>query len=352
MRSFSKLTSNVIAISGAFLLLTSCNGQTQLSGVTILNQAEGDSVSTLDKRTMLVYQDKNNNYWFGSWDKGVYKYDGESLVNYTTEHGLPSNRIDEIKEDSVGNVYFTSCHPTSSICKYDGKSFTTLKATHSQDWKLSPNDVWFRHSFQSEKVLRYDGTKLYELQLPKPPSLDNPFEVYSIFRDRKGNVWFGTNPVGVCRYNGKSFDWITEEDVTEFRDEGANGVRSITEDKKGDFWFNTEYRYSIYDSLTLSSSNFYTRHKSIGGLDGKKDSNLDEYLSSVRDNDNNLWFVTYKNGVWKYDGKTIQQYPIQENSQLITLYSVSMDNEGDLWIGTHENGVYKFNGASFEKFEK
>ncbi len=43
----------------------------------------------------------------------------------------------------------------------------------------------------------------------------------------KGNIWFGTNPVGVCRYDGKSFEWITEEDVTEFRNEGANGVRSI-----------------------------------------------------------------------------------------------------------------------------
>jgi hypothetical protein len=76
-------------------------------------------------------------------------------------------------------------------------------------------------------------------------------------------------PVGVCRYDGKSFEWITEEDVTEFRNEGANGVRSITEDKNGDFWFNTEYRYSVYDSITLKSNKFYTRHESIGGLDGK-----------------------------------------------------------------------------------
>ncbi|MFV0389777.1 MAG: two-component regulator propeller domain-containing protein [Pyrinomonadaceae bacterium] len=102
--------------------------------------------------------------------------------------------------------------------------------------------------------------------MPEPPNLPNPFGVYSIYKDIKGNIWFGTNPVGVCRYDGKSFDWITEEDVTEFRNEGANGVRSITEDKNGDFWFNTENRYSIYDSLTLKSNMFYTRHESIGVL--------------------------------------------------------------------------------------
>ncbi|MEZ5147299.1 MAG: two-component regulator propeller domain-containing protein [Bacteroidales bacterium] len=115
-------------------------------------------------------------------------------------------------------------------------------------------------------------------------------------------------PVGVCRFDGKSFDWITEEDVTEFRDEGANGVRSILEDKNGDFWFNTEYRYSVYDSVTLKINTFYTRRESIGGLDGKKESGLDEYLSSAIDNNHNLWFVTYLDGVWKYDGMKITHF--------------------------------------------
>jgi hypothetical protein len=168
---------------------------------------------------------------------------------------------------------------------------------------------------------------------------------------KNGNIWFGTNPVGVCRYDGKSFEWITEEDVTEFRNEGANGVRSITEDKNGDFWFNTEYRYSVYDSTTLKSNKFYTRHKSIGGLDGKTESNLDEYLSTVIDNNSNLWFVTYRDGVWKYDGTKITHYIVQDNSKDITLFSIYKDNNGVLWLGTHENGAYKFNGKTFEKFK-
>jgi ligand-binding sensor domain-containing protein len=193
---------------------------------------------------------------------------------------------------------------------------------------------------------------LYELQLPKPPNLSNPFEIYSIYKDRRGNIWFGTNPVGVCRYDGQVFQWITEEDVTEFRDEGANGVRSITEDNTGDFWFNTEYRYSIYDRTIVKNNKFYTRHKSIGSLDGKNDSSLDEYLSTVRDNDNNLWFVTYLNGVWKYDGTNITHYAVKDDSKDITLFSIYKDNNGDLWLGTHKNGAYKFNGRTFEKFTK
>ncbi|WP_189319469.1 ligand-binding sensor domain-containing protein [Leeuwenhoekiella nanhaiensis] len=315
------------------------------------NIVTGDSITELGKNIMVVYQDRKANFWFGSWEAGVYKYDGKGLVNYTTEHGLINNRIDEIKEDNSGNMYFSSANATASISMFDGKEFTTLTAVPSENWKLQPKDMWLKYSYgNTGKVYRYDGITLYELKLPNPPNLPNPFDVYSIYKDRKGNLWFGTNPSGVCRYNGKSFEWITEEDVTEFRNEGANGVRSILEDKNGDFWFNTEYRYSIYDSTTLNSDQFYTRHKSIGGLDGKIDSNLDEYLSSVIDDNNNLWFVTYLDGVWKYDGAKITHYAVQENSKQIAIFSIYKDNEGDLWLGTHENGAYRFNGTAFEKF--
>lgn len=342
---------NLIAFFNLLILLTSCNGQDTKQQVTLNNIVTGDSITELGKNIMVVYQDRKANFWFGSWETGVYKYDGKGLVNYTTEHGLINNRIDEIKEDNSGNMYFSSANATASISMFDRKEFTTLTAVPSENWKLEPTDMWFKYSYgNTGKVYRYDGITLYELKLPNPPNLPNPFDVYSIYKDRKGNLWFGTNPIGVCRYNGKSFEWITEEDVTEFRNEGANGVRSILEDKNGDFWFNTEYRYSIYDSTTLNSDQFYRRHKSIGGLDGKIDSNLDEYLSSVLDDNNNLWFVTYLDGVYKYDGAKITHYAVQENSKQIAIFSIYKDNKGDLWLGTHENGAYRFNGIVFEKF--
>ncbi len=341
---------NILLFLTILTLLISCNGQISGHNRTTDHITKGDTVNELGSSIMVIYQDKSDVYWFGSWKTGVYRYDGKTLINYSINHGLLNNRVDEIKEDKSGNIYFVSCHPQSSVVKFDGQVFSALTAVPGNEWKLQLDDLWFKHSYQTEKVYRFDGVTLSELQLPKPPKLSNPFEIYSIYQDKKGNIWFGTNPVGVCRYDGKSFEWITEEDVTEFRNEGANGVRSITEDKNGDFWFNTENRYSVYDSTTLKSSKFYTRHESIGNLDVKNTSGLNEYLSTVRDNNNNLWFVTYRSGVWKYDGTKVTHYPVQDNSKNITLFSIYKDNNGDLWLGTHENGAYKFNGTTFEKF--
>lgn len=345
---------NILLILSFLIVLTSCNGQSTAhnknTGQLNTQFAQGDTITELGSSIMVIYQDKQNIYWFGSWETGVYRYDGKTVINYTTKHGLPNNRIDEIKEDNSGNIYFVSCHPQSTISRFDGKTFTTLSATPDNAWKLQSDDLWFRHAYQTEKVYRYDGITLHELQVPKPPDLSNPFEIYCIYTDSKGNVWFGTNPSGVCRYNGKSFDWITEEDVTEFRNTGANGVRSIAEDKNGDFWFNTEYVYSVFFGDTLNRTPFYKRQESLGSLDGKNTSGLNEFLSVAKDNDNNLWFATYRDGVWKYDGTAVTHFPVRNDSEDITIFSIYTDNQGDLWVGTHENGAYKFNGTTFEKF--
>ncbi len=144
------MKSNILLFLSILALLTSCNGQTSDQKIKTeqFNEqfAKGDTVKEPGSSIMLVYQDEKNIYWFGSWQTGVYRYDGTTLINYTTKHGLPNNRIDEIKEDKSGNIYFVSCHPNSTISKFDGHTFTTLTAIPNNDWKLQSNDLWFRHS--------------------------------------------------------------------------------------------------------------------------------------------------------------------------------------------------------------
>lgn len=344
---------NSVLLLNILILVISCNGQgtSQAMNSTL---AQGDTVKELGKNIMVVYQDKKNIYWFGSWENGVYRYDGTTILHYTTKRGLPYNRIDEIKEDRSGNIYFNSCSPGSAISVFNGQTFTTLPVSANKEWKLLPDDLWFKYSYDSAFVYRFDGNTLYKLQFPKHPSYSDPYAVYSIYRDSKGNVWFGTNPLGVCRYNGKSCDWISEEDVTELHNGPANGVRSIIEDKDGYFWFNSMYRYNVYGNHSAKDNlqNFYTREKSIGNLDGSPDSDFWEYMSVVKDNNGDLWIATYGNGVWRYDGKETTYYPVRKGSEAedITLFSIYKDNKGALWLGTHENGAYKFNGQTFERF--
>lgn len=343
------------------MLFTSCTQTVKQHPVekssSSADQMKGDTVQELANNIMVIYQDKKDNYWFGSWEDGLYKYDGKTILHYTTKNGLPDNRIEEIKEDNAGNVYFNT---VNGIMKFDGNNFHVLKVSDSDHhWKLEPDDLWFKDGWNSENIYRFDGSILYKLPIPKTrsgeeyrikyPSL-SPYTVYTIYKDRKGYIWFGTATLGVCRYNGKSFDWISEPDVTEMHDGPANGVRSIIEDKDGFFWFNSEYRYNVFEIAEDKGKPFYERQLSVGSLDGIRNGDLNEYLSIAKDNENNLWIATYLSGVWKYDGNKVKHFAVQENGKDIKLFYIYKDSKGDLWLGTHENGVWKLNGETFIRF--
>lgn len=338
-------------------IITSCNGQISNKKTNPDLSENGDTVKELGSNIMVVYQDKKNIYWFGSWETGLFRYDGKTLINYTTKHGLQNNRIDEIKEDKQGNIYFNN---SGKIVKFDGYNFISESTTinRSNEWKLEPDDLWFKSYQDSGCVYRYDGKYVQRLKFPKTKEGDDylakfpnvnysPYDVYNIYKDSKGNVWFGTAALGVCRYNGKSFTWISEKEL-EFDVETAFGIRSIIEDSDGKFWFsNSLHRFNFFGQ---DSTTNYLKENGIGSLDGKKDGDLVAIISMEKDK-NDLWMATYNKGVYCYNGQQITHYPVKDNGQDITVFSIYKDNNGKLWLGTHENGAFTFNGKSFEKFK-
>jgi ligand-binding sensor domain-containing protein len=290
----------------------------------------------------------------------LYKFDGVSLVHFTTRDGLPHNRVEEIQEDKSGNIYINT---SKGLCRFTDNHFATIATTSilEDNWQLNPNDIWFRDLEHHASVYRFDGTNLHRLQLPgmplgdeyirKNPHHANPYSIYCIYKDSHQNMWFGTALLGACRYNGKTFDWITETDVTELHNGPANGVRSIAEDANGHFWFNTEYLYIIDANVDkASSTTLYKREKSIGSLDGKTEGEIKEYLSIVKDKENNLWIATYSDGIWKVDGENIEHFPITVDGKSVTAFCVYQDKHGVIWVGSHENGAFKLEGNSFRQF--
>lgn len=326
--------------------------------------AKGEIVTELDKAIWHVFQAKNNDYWFGSHERGAYRYDGKTLVNFTMKDGLCDNNLGlgGIQEDKAGNIYFNTA---KGISRFDGTSFATLGVTRSDsatgEWKLQPDDLWFQGAQDAGALYRYDGKLLHQLEFPKtkdgdehyrqmprdkyPNSKFSPYDVYSIFKDRKGNVWFGTSTLGACRFDGKSFAWLPESELRN----SSFGTRSIIEDKEGRFWFcNTLHRYDV-DRSDPAGPKFRK-------LDGLRDTNdpkrelLRGIISSVLDSTGALWMATYGEGVWRYDGKSLTHYPVKDGDKTITLFSIHTDKQGVFWLGTQESGAYKFNGKTFEKF--
>ena len=110
----------ILIFFGIVAILTSCNGQVKgrvSNGGNINKQmARGDTVHKLGEHLWYVFQDKMKNYWFGSNGEGVYRYDGKTIINFTTKDGLCNDSIRQIQEDRFGNIFFSTL---GGINKFD-----------------------------------------------------------------------------------------------------------------------------------------------------------------------------------------------------------------------------------------
>jgi ligand-binding sensor domain-containing protein len=330
------------------------------AGPRAIPVASGETVAKLDNQIWVVFQARDKTYWFGSNGQGVFRFDSKTLVRFTTEHGLVSNHIRGIQEDRSGNIYVQT--EPEGVSKFDGRAFAALGAAPSKsEWKLAPDDLWFGCGQDTGAVYRYDGKLLHRLTFPQteageehiarhprskyPNAKYSPYDVYTIFKDSKGHVWFGTALLGACRYDGTTHAWVAKPGL----ELGSGGTRSIIEDKDGNFWFSsTRNRYVVESAGATEQGTVALRYGLEPGV-GVDADGFSVFNAALKDRNGDLWLTTLGAGVWRYDGKRMTHYPVTHDGAPIWVYSIYSDREDVLWLGTHEHGVYKLNGKVFER---
>lgn len=160
------------------------------------------------------------------------------------------------------------------------------------------------------------------------------------FQDKEGNLWFGTLNEGVYRYDGKLFTQFTKKDGL-----NDNSVNAITEDKAGNILFGTGSGISQYDGKSFTS---FTDNKDIKNK---------QIQSLFNDKDGNIWFGTMGNGIYRYNGTTLDNY-LNNNDHLFNLgntyqliLDILQDKSGNLWFSSwNGGGVWRYDGKSFKNF--
>ena len=203
------------------------------TNVTELLKEKGSVINT-------IHVDRQQNVWYGNAE-GLFRStetgDVFTKVKYDKSKGFMNNSITCISEDSKGNLWIGTYGDGAYV--YDGKRF----------FRIDLN-----------------------LELYKQTVLD-------IYFDNRDNVWFATLSHGVGQYNtvSKSFSWLTEQEGL-----SNNHVRSIIQDKSGNYWFGTSgggvcnyfgKQFTVYDKSSGLGGNFI--------------------YSIFRDSRKRLWAVSY-----------------------------------------------------------
>ncbi len=347
------------------ILLNSCKGYIENKNETNKDEDatltykannQNGTTNSLNKNIRSIFQDKYGNYWFGTNRAGVFRYDTETLTQFTVKDGLADNQVISIQEDNLGNIWFGT--GMFGISKYDGTKFTIqtnkVNITNGTEinWKSTNNDLWF---YGGGGVLRYSNSSIDYLPFDRSnlntrthaPFTLSRYGVYCILKDKKGNVWFGTQAEGVCKYDGKTLTWFKEKGLA------GPAVLGLFEDSKGNLWFgNNGSGLFRYDGKTLTN---FTKEKGLDNADfsvpGKPSlGTLARVYSINEDVIGNIWIGTVDAGVWKYDGNNITNYTTKDGLTSNAVNTIYKDKKGELWFGTDSNGICKFNGTTFTEF--
>ena len=93
---------------------------TEQHGLSIRGKGPSKSLG----RVFAIAEDAAGNIWFGTRDNGAWRFNGESLTNFTLEDGLTSPMVWTIYRDKRDALWFGM--GDGSVCRFNGKSFDKI----------------------------------------------------------------------------------------------------------------------------------------------------------------------------------------------------------------------------------
>jgi ligand-binding sensor domain-containing protein/serine phosphatase RsbU (regulator of sigma subunit) len=239
---------------------------------------------------IVMYHDSKGNYWYGTHNGGLYKYEaGEGKMwVFDIRNGLSGNMVSYVTEDYRGNVWVGTF----------GGGITV---------------------FEGDKLKVYNKSNGLEAT-----------SIHCITEDKEKNMIIADHDTGISIYKGDHF--VTFSDNKMLPDKS---VFAIETDNEGKYWFGTNAGISVCDStLQGGGIQIYSDLKNSIG---------DKIRFIKKDNNGNIWIGTEGNGLSMYDarqGKFIFDARINSyfnKNGIIT--AMIIDNEGSLWIGNMDRLV-------------
>jgi len=347
-------------------------------GLVIYNGNKIDTVHNVNSHLNIVSMaiDKDGNIWMASFDKGAFKFDGNTLTNFNNSNSPLNTFLHVVAVDSNNSIWFGTT--SKGAIKYSNGNWTeydNIASNLNLGQVLSlfvdkNNNKYFGtflggvFVFNNKTWMHYDNTTLAD-------SIIN-----SIYIDSLGNQYYGTNFGGISKFNGKNWENINTQDSplpydyvrdisimndikaliatfngfaifknsnwkvfrTSNSDLKSNYIYSITSDKNNNILAATERGLTIYYGYNLIT------FTDASGLPHSMTRSV-----SV-DSSNNIWVGTIK-GAGKLVGNKWTVYN-SSNSGLPGDYirSIANDKFGNTWFGIWGKGLAKFDGENWETF--
>ena len=290
---------------------------------------EGDSSSLRGDGVYDIFCDRNKRIWVCTYSGGVSFFDQLTSPVLQITHqinnpnSLSNNHINQIIEDSRGNIWFAT---NNGISCWDATTnqwriFYKNKQDQAQAFLSLCEDhkgrIWA--GTYSSGVYVLDGTTGKELEHYSREETDSPIDNYAfdIYRDSKDDLWIGNVWGEIIRYHAKE---------NKFQVYPSYAVYSFAE-----LSYNKILLACTYGLVLLNAEEATSERLLQGYL-----------MHDLLVMDGNVWICTSGNGLIYFDMEKQMSEIFTTESGLPSNYVNSITYaDGYLWIGT-ENGLCRF----------
>jgi ligand-binding sensor domain-containing protein len=318
-------------------------------------------------RVTKCLQDKLGYIWIGT-ENGLVRYDGYVKKVYKLETGKPQNltslNIQELFEDSKGNIWVGTFYDGVFRYNRDTDLFTQYKAEKGQKNGLATNDV---HSIREDGAgnlyfYTYDHTKNIGFLNQFNPATNRfrkfgpdekgadripRFDTFpNWFKDKSGNLWIaGKNGLYSYSTSDNRFKgYLTETDSS--RHIVVTQLYQSPSQPHILYFANVSNKREFRNIVR-----FNTADKSVKTYpyEGLKTTAVGSVLHFFEDKNKRLWIGTNQ-GLSRLDSKTdkLVHYPLSNffnGVKSSEVFTITEDNTGLLWLSV-ANGMLNFNPAT------
>jgi len=298
-----------------------------ISKAIIYNYNTKQGLNYLNANT--IFQDREGTIWIGT-DLGLNQYRGERFQIYDEADNIVNNLVWTTLCDRDGNIWLGTNGGISKITfnystlnrkeNHTIKNYTTANGLSCNvvlsSFEDKNGDLWFGTDFGG--VCKFNkATNRFETYSKKQGLASDA--IFSISDDASGNLWFGT------KEGASKFDPVTKKfrNYTTADGLGGNSVYRIFKDSKGRLWFG-----ALGGTLSMFNGSSFSTYDESDGISNHF------ILCINEDKQHNIWFGAYGGGLYKYDGKVFTSLNINEGVTSNSPYSIIADHENHIWIGS------------------
>jgi ligand-binding sensor domain-containing protein/serine phosphatase RsbU (regulator of sigma subunit) len=161
-------------------------------------------------------------------------------------------------------------------------------------------------------------------------------QILSVFQNDDGVMWFGTNGGGITKYDGHSYEYITDKDGL-----ADNVVYCIAKDKLGRILIGTYNGLSVYDPK--KKSNKFKNYTIKNGLS-------DNPIFSILFDENNVALLGTAKGISTLNNTICSALKIDKQLDSTKVFNLLRDSKKQLWCSTLGNGVFVYNGSTTKNY--